>query len=310
MGAADDRASNHLLVGLGVGIITTVTGLSIAGTYTAINAMNRQSEEAIAAAKDAIQQNQQNQQNQGNAGDPGNQQGGNQQGGTTVQIPEDPDQAQNPSSGQDPGWMSDQMKWMQENRIHYDEFGLPVDENGNLVDDPTTAVYDPGRQAYFFNEDGTPKNPSVEQPGQSTPEFPDIPGVVNPDVTLPNVPDSSGTIPNPDTADDPITNPDVEHVPQNPAQNNGSPWWLDENGNLLPGLRLDENGRPYYVVVDGDWLSRIANRYGFQYMDLARESGIRNPDLIYAGDIIRFPDVDGDDPGHAGSGGTTAPGRG
>lgn len=44
-----------------------------------------------------------------------------------------------------------------------------------------------------------------------------------------------------------------------------------------------------YVVKSGDTLSGIAQRYGTSYQILAAYNGIRNPDLIYAGQIIRIP---------------------
>lgn len=270
MGAADAKASNHLLIGLGVGIITTVSGLSVAGTVTAINAMNRQSEEAIAAARNAANANT-NTQNPP-AEDVTKTVPENETPPAETQPTTPPAETTEPPK-EEIKYASEQIKWMNENEITYNEYGLPEDKNGNLVDDPTTEVYDPARLAYFFNEDGTPKTPFIED--------------------LPTEAPSENT--------DPIVVPDVENLPptetepveEEPEQKPAThPWWLDDDGNLLPGLQLDENGKPYYVVVTGDWLSRIANRYGFDYHDLARESGIQNPDLIYAGDIIRFPDRD------------------
>lgn len=276
MGEADSKSSDRILIGLGVGIITAVSGLSVAGTYTAINAMNRQSEEAIQAAKDA--------QNAANQNDSSNTPG-------TSQTPSDGGNTQTPGNTGNDGWNSDQLKWMQENHITYDKYGIPMDENGNYVDDPTTPEYDPDRAAYFYGT-GDNQKPDVE-PGTQTPgqnpggttdsSDPDLGGSGSGTVAQPGVED----MPDDPTPQNPVVNPGVDPVETTPA---ASAWWFDENGNLLPGLSLDENGKPYYVVQKGDWLSRIASRYGFEYPDLARESGIANPDLIYEGDIIRFPE--------------------
>ena len=288
MGQADAKASNRLLVGLGVGLVTAVTGLSVAGTYTAINAMNRQSEEQIAAARNA-------------ANEASNPPATNTEQ-TTPPPTQEPVETTPPATEppkEEIKYASEQIKWMNENNIHYDEYGLPVDANGNLVDDPTTEVYDPARRAYFFNEDGTPKTPYIEDLPKEKPDnepdnvTPQTPYVEEPDIQSPP------TDENPPAEEPPVT------------ENHGE-WWFDENGKLLDGLKLDENGKPYYVVVKGDWLSRIANRYGFNdYMPLARLSGIKDPNLIYAGDIIRFPDErPGDAPASITTDGSEAPGRG
>lgn len=343
MGLSDARASNNLLVGLGIGIITAVTGLSAAGTFTAINAMNRQSEEAIAEAQrhqSALLAAQQS----GQGSDP-------TQGGT-VTVPEDPDEEPSvrPSDPvtvppADEAWTSPQIKWMQENHITYDEYGFPRDEDGNLMNDPTTDIYDPSRVIYFFEADGTLKAPFVDSLPQQTDEdiaasaqrpvyAPDVDvpreddessddgmgPIRNPTVDLPSNDDSGEGDGNPtvkpvnpgvetpgqdgdgDDGDDgdgededmhggtSVTNPDVDVPEQRPVNPDG--WWFDENGELLPGLTLDENGKPYYVVKRGDSLGGIGAKYGFPYMELAEASGISNPGLLYTGDIVRFPDHD------------------
>jgi murein DD-endopeptidase MepM/ murein hydrolase activator NlpD len=45
-----------------------------------------------------------------------------------------------------------------------------------------------------------------------------------------------------------------------------------------------------YTVVQDDWLSKIAERYGATYQELAEYNGIANPDLIFPGQIIKIPD--------------------
>lgn len=44
-----------------------------------------------------------------------------------------------------------------------------------------------------------------------------------------------------------------------------------------------------YTVVAGDTLSGIASRYGTTYQELARINNIDNPNLIYAGQVIKIP---------------------
>ena len=301
MGQADAKASNRLLVGLGVGMITAVTGLSVAGTYSAINAMNRQSDEQIAAANRAAEEARNTPtQTQDTAPQPTEQ---------TTTTPTPRGQSDEPVAEEAIKYASEQIKWMNENDIRYDEYGLPVDKNGNLVDDPTTHVYDPARRAYFFNEDGTPKTPYIDDLPTEKPDY--EPAVVKPTTPYVEEPDTTSP-PTDEHPDEPEVKPE-EPVSEEPVTTDKSAWWFDENGNLLEGLQLDENGKPYYVVVRGDWLSRIAQRYGFgdDYWTLAELSHIEDPNLIYAGNIIRFPDTR---PGDAQPSNTTegsqAPGRG
>jgi Iap family predicted aminopeptidase len=45
-----------------------------------------------------------------------------------------------------------------------------------------------------------------------------------------------------------------------------------------------------YVVVQDDWLSKIAEKYDTSYQELAEYNGIQNPDLIFPGQVIKIPD--------------------
>ena len=380
MGRADAKASNHVLVGLGVGIITAVSGLSVAGTMTAINAMNRQSDEALEAARIQAANNAAQAQNQ-NGNNYGNQNGNGgspQQEPTVTPAPEK--------------WTSDQIGWMQDNQVVYDEYGLPEDQSGNLLDDPTTHVYDPARRAYFFNDDGTPKTPYIDDlpttadynesenpivlphiepeddPNKEKPEDknPDGGDVVNPDgsvthpdgtVTRPDgtiirpdgtVVNPDGTVTNPDGTNPDETNPDGTNPDEtNPDETNPDgpetqpddtnpdgtkpdeggttpgrgqrtrpedEWWYADNGNLLPGIQLDGSGRPYYVVKSGDALSRLGRRFGYNWHELAKVSGLvddqGNYKGLHPGDIIRFPDHAPSTTPTTTDPGSKAPGRG
>lgn len=413
MGKADAKASNHVLVGLGVGIITAVSGLSVAGTMTAINAMNRQSDEAIEAARvsaanNAAQNQQQSQIQvpqgyilvaQGQQGQPGVPDDGSGDGDTGVVHKVESEATATPEPTSTPApedknepekWTSDQIGWMQDNKVVYDEYGLPEDQSGNLLDDPTTHVYDPARRAYFFNDDGTPKTPYIDdlpttadynesenpiviphvepveepedKPDQPTGQDPDTGDIVNPDgsvthpdgsvtnpdgtvtnpdgtVTNPDgtVTNPDGTVTNPDgTVTDPTgtgTEPDGSDTPADPTNPDGTnpddggtkpgrgqrtrpeeEWWYEDNGNLLPGIQLDGSGKPYYVVKSGDALSRLGRRFGYNWHDLAKVSGLVDADGNYKGlhpgDIIRFPDYAPTSEPTTQDPGSKAPGRG
>lgn len=44
-----------------------------------------------------------------------------------------------------------------------------------------------------------------------------------------------------------------------------------------------------YTVEAGDSLSVIGEKFGVDYMDIARINGIDNPDLIFTGQVLRIP---------------------
>ncbi|MBQ9141165.1 MAG: LysM peptidoglycan-binding domain-containing protein [Lachnospiraceae bacterium] len=48
-----------------------------------------------------------------------------------------------------------------------------------------------------------------------------------------------------------------------------------------------ESKAEYYTVKSGDTLSGIAKKYGTTYQKLAQMNGIKNPNIIYAGQKIR-----------------------
>lgn len=354
MGLADAKASNNLLIGIGVGLITTVTGLSAAGTITAINAMHRQSEEALAeeerhqqeldrqqAALDAAQQG-------GTTGKPGG------QGGSDVTYPEDPSAkpSDTPGTTIPEGMMTreqfmeelpDQVRWMVEKHITYDEYGLPRDEYGSLMNDPTTEIYDPARWSYFFGEDNQEKSPKKEDlPTQSeidaqepgggeqgsegdegdtrpkTPiserpvvapdkpsgyeqdiQDPDSIPIENPAVERPSGSEGPGEGGGDGTGEQPGTSdpggvvaPGVDR-PAAPGAN----WWKGDDGKPIAGISLDENGKPFYVVAPGDSLGSISSKYGFAVSEVVTASKITNPNVLYVGDIIRFPEEGPSSPG-------------
>lgn len=40
----------------------------------------------------------------------------------------------------------------------------------------------------------------------------------------------------------------------------------------------------------GDTLSEIGSKFGVNYMDIARANGVKNPDLIYPGQVFTIPE--------------------
>lgn len=68
-----------------------------------------------------------------------------------------------------------------------------------------------------------------------------------------------------------------------------------QNPNLIyPGqrLRVRRGSAPAtrtYTVVRGDWLGRIAAKYGVSVDAIIRVNGIRNPNLIFPGQVLRIP---------------------
>lgn len=52
-------------------------------------------------------------------------------------------------------------------------------------------------------------------------------------------------------------------------------------------------GETVYTVVKGDTLSGIAAKYGTTYQEIAKENGIKNPNLIYPGQQFKIPGTGG-----------------
>lgn len=84
-------------------------------------------------------------------------------------------------------------------------------------------------------------------------------------------------------AEIPSPSPDVTPAPtQEPLGTGGA-------DTTIWGPRITQNT---YIVVEGDWLSKIAGRaYGdiFAYKNLAKVNNIPNPDLIFPGQVLKIP---------------------
>lgn len=57
---------------------------------------------------------------------------------------------------------------------------------------------------------------------------------------------------------------------------------------LEDGPRLLSRAVPFYVVQRGDTLSQVALRCGVQMGRLVQLNGIRNPNLIYPGQLLQL----------------------
>ena len=59
-----------------------------------------------------------------------------------------------------------------------------------------------------------------------------------------------------------------------------------------PNVPEENNQYINYTVQKGDTLSGIAIKYGTTYQELAKINNITNPNLIYAGQVIKVPNND------------------
>lgn len=67
----------------------------------------------------------------------------------------------------------------------------------------------------------------------------------------------------------------------------GKPAPAGHAGQIANAQPAPANPEPTYTVQSGDTLSGIAAKYGTSYQHLAAINGIQNPNLIYAGQVIR-----------------------
>lgn len=72
--------------------------------------------------------------------------------------------------------------------------------------------------------------------------------------------------------------------------------WVDPTDYLLGTKRLTDPKEEVikedyviYTIKSGDTLSKISKKYGTDYMTLAKLNGIKNPNLIYAGNELKIP---------------------
>lgn len=119
-----NHTQNQILTSVGCLFVAAVGVFSVSGAKFAINAINRDAADTIVLA----QQYKPSQT-------------------ATSKVEEKPDvvksnttEQSNTDKSNDSKWSEEQVKWMRENHITYNENGQPVDENGNVVTDPTHSV--------------------------------------------------------------------------------------------------------------------------------------------------------------------------
>lgn len=133
----DDRkkrnhTQNQILTSFGCLFVTAVGVFSASGAKFAINAINRDATDTIVLAQQSRQFKPQSQQSEPikiTTSESEETSEGAVKSNTTEQS--------NTDKPDDTKWSDEQVKWMQENHITYNENGQPVDEDGNVVTDPT-----------------------------------------------------------------------------------------------------------------------------------------------------------------------------
>lgn len=131
----DSKLSNGILIGIGSAFVAATGGLCFFGGKSAVNAMNNEAGEAIVSE--------------------------------IARLNSEREAAKQPESTPVPEdqWTTDQMKWMQENHITWNEDGFPINERGEVVDDPTTAVDEIAKWEALLEE----RNRPADEP-EPTPE--------------------------------------------------------------------------------------------------------------------------------------------
>lgn len=130
-----NHTQNQILTSFGCLFVTAVGVFSASGAKFAINAINRDATDTIVLAQQSRQFKPQSQQSEPIKI-------------TTLESEETSEDAvksntteqSNTDKPDDTKWSDEQVKWMQENHITYNENGQPVDEDGNVVTDPTITA--------------------------------------------------------------------------------------------------------------------------------------------------------------------------
>ncbi|MBD3669505.1 MAG: LysM peptidoglycan-binding domain-containing protein [Gammaproteobacteria bacterium] len=150
-----------------------------------------------------------------------------------------------------------------------EETSVPATPDGDKADEAVeTAVEDSG--------EGTEISPSASEPSSEEDAVPAP--VSETDAPTESEAKSDRSTGDGETAE-PAAQPPAEATPATPP--------VEQKTDTKPAKGTKR--RVTHVVVKGDTLWDIAERYvkdPFRYPELARLSGIRNPDLIYPGDIV------------------------
>lgn len=133
------QTQNQIITSVGCLFVAAVGAFSTIGTQMAINNINRDAQDMIVYAKQQMQ---------------------NQVANTDVVVEEKTNTDKNVTDDvsadkpvtESTKWSDEQIRWMEENQIRYNEDGKPVDIHGNVVVDPTVQKE---------NDDSTPDDESV-----------------------------------------------------------------------------------------------------------------------------------------------------
>lgn len=136
----DDRkkrnhTQNQILTSFGCLFVAAVGVFSASGAKFAINAINRDATDTIVLAQQSRQFKPQSQQSQ-----PSKITTSESEETSEDAVKSNTTEQSNTDKPDDTKWSDEQVKWMQENHITYNENGQPVDEDGNVVTDPTITA--------------------------------------------------------------------------------------------------------------------------------------------------------------------------
>lgn len=136
----DDRkkrnnTQNQILTSFGCLFVAAVGVFSASGAKFAINAINRDATDTIVLAQQSRQFKPQSQQSE-----PIKITTSESEETSEDAVKSNTTEQSNTDKPDDMKWSDEQVKWMQENHITYNENGQPVDEDGNVVTDPTITA--------------------------------------------------------------------------------------------------------------------------------------------------------------------------
>lgn len=136
----DDRkkrnhTQNQILTSFGCLFVTAVGVFSASGAKFAINAINRDATDTIVLAQQSRQFKPQSQQSE-----PIKITTSESEETSEDAVKSNTTEQSNTDKPDDTKWSDEQVKWMQENHITYNENGQPVDEDVNVVTDPTITA--------------------------------------------------------------------------------------------------------------------------------------------------------------------------
>lgn len=136
----DDRkkrnhTQNQILTSFGCLFVAAVGVFSASGAKFAINAINRDATDTIVLAQQSRQFKPQSQQSE-----PSKITTSASEETSEDAVKSNTTEQSNTDKPDDTKWSDEQVKWMQENHITYNENGQPVDEDGNVVTDPTITA--------------------------------------------------------------------------------------------------------------------------------------------------------------------------